>query len=105
MLRMVRNPLPKSRKGSPRRAGSAPGRRGACLGPPRPLACADEIRLSPLDEVNARLVADKVQNRKDFLLYHRATQPRRAELEHDFELWPERLGVRPGQAGEGSGAG
>lgn len=31
----------------------------------------DGIKLSPLIEVDLMLIADKVQNRKDFLLYHR----------------------------------
>ncbi len=60
---------------------------------PRSIASAADIPLSPLAEVNEMLVADKVQNRKDFLLYHRATHPRRAVLDRYFRLWLERLGV------------
>jgi hypothetical protein len=59
----------------------------------RAIATASEIVLSPLAEVNQMLVADKVQNRSDFLRYHAATHPRAAELTRYFELWLERLGV------------
>jgi hypothetical protein len=60
---------------------------------PRPIAAAADIPLSPLAEVNAMLVADKVQNRADFLRHHRATHPRAVELDRYFALWLERLGV------------
>lgn len=59
----------------------------------RVIASSLEIPLSPLPEVNQMLVADKVQNRKDFLLHHRHSHPRRAELDRYFRLWLERLGV------------
>jgi hypothetical protein len=39
------------------------------------------------------LIADKVQNRKDFELYHEATHPRSKELAMYFRLWLEKLGV------------
>lgn len=51
------------------------------------------IRLSPLYEVNDMLIADKVQNRKDFLRYHSQTHPNRAELDLYFKLWLKRLGI------------
>jgi len=59
----------------------------------RELASADEIALSPLAEVNDMLIADKVQNRHDFLRHHRDTHPRAEALERYFRLWLERLGV------------
>jgi hypothetical protein len=59
----------------------------------RPLGSAADIPLSPLAEVNAMLVADKIQNRADFLAHHRATHPRAAELDRYFRLWLERLGI------------
>jgi hypothetical protein len=59
----------------------------------RVIASADEILLSPLVEVNQMLVADKVQNRSDFLRHHAKTHPRAKELTRYFELWLERLGV------------
>jgi hypothetical protein len=59
----------------------------------RTIASAADIPLSPLDEVTHMLVADKVQNRKDFIVHHRATHARSAELDRYFGLWLERLGV------------
>jgi hypothetical protein len=53
----------------------------------------DEIELSPLREVNQMLAADKIQNRKDFVIHHRGTHPRTAELDRYFQLWLVRLGI------------
>ena len=61
----------------------------------RAIAGADDIPLSPLADVNAMLVADKLQNYKDFLLHHAATHPRSAALDRYFRLWLDRLDVAP----------
>jgi hypothetical protein len=59
----------------------------------RPIASAGDIPLSPLVEVNEMLVADKLQNWKDFVLHHRTTHPRTHALERYFAHWHERLGI------------
>lgn len=53
----------------------------------------DMIRLSPISGVNAMLIADKIQNRKDFEIYHKGTHPRSNELDVYFKMWLARLGV------------
>jgi len=53
----------------------------------------DEIQLSPLDEVNQMLVADKIQNCKDFELHHKTTHLRSKELTIYFANWFMRLGI------------
>lgn len=47
---------------------------------------------SPHEAVNNALIADKVQNRADFEIYHR-DHPRRRELARYFHIWLETLGV------------
>lgn len=43
--------------------------------------------------VRAMLIADKVQNRKDFEKYHKGTHPRSAELEAYFNAWLKALDI------------
>jgi hypothetical protein len=59
----------------------------------RPVKSLDDIELSPLREVNQMLAADRIQNRKDFVLHHRGTHPRTAELDRYFQLWLQKLGI------------
>lgn len=57
------------------------------------LVAESAIRLSPLQDVNDMLIADKVQNYKDFLIYHADTHPRADALHLYFKAWLIRLGV------------
>lgn len=47
----------------------------------------------PLHEVKLMLIADKVQNYKDFLQYHHGTHPRSFHLVRYFNMWLDYLGV------------
>lgn len=53
----------------------------------------DGVRLSPSQEVNDMLVADKVQNRKDFDLKHVNSHAKAALLSSYFDAWQRKLGV------------
>ncbi len=57
----------------------------------RKIKSLDEIQLSVFKEVNDMLIADKVQNYKDFLKYHAGTHPRSVELDQYFNNWITKL--------------
>ena len=59
-----------------------------------------EIKLSVIPEVNQMLIADKVQNRKDFERYHRSTHARSNQLDYYFKLWLTKLEVSEEQYSE-----
>lgn len=60
----------------------------------RHVQSVDEIALS-LPQVTKMLIADKVQNYKDFITYHKSTHPRSIELSQYFNNWLTRLTVPP----------
>lgn len=51
------------------------------------------IRLSPLSEVNDMLIADKVQNYKDFIKYHKGMHSRSVQLDQYFNEWLTALAI------------
>lgn len=53
----------------------------------------EDLERSPIREVMDMLVADKVQNRKDFEMYHLTTHPRREELRQYFANWMSILSI------------
>lgn len=55
------------------------------------------IKLSPLQEVNEMLIADKVQNRKDFELYHKGVHANSDRLDAYFKEWLQALNVSEDQ--------
>lgn len=52
-----------------------------------------EIELSPLKEVNDMLIADKIQNYADFIIYHSKTHPKKERLDEYFKNWLKRLDI------------
>lgn len=52
-----------------------------------------KLTLSPLPQVNMMLIADKVQNRADFDIYHKGKHVRSKELDFYFQTWHNALGV------------
>ena len=59
----------------------------------RKINSIEEIRLSPLKDVNDMLIADKIQNKKDFEIYHKDTHHRSNELDEYFNNWLTKLNV------------
>jgi hypothetical protein len=51
----------------------------------------DQIELSILREVNMMLYADKIQNEKDFSLYHKGSHPNSLLLSNYFHNWINKL--------------
>ena len=54
---------------------------------PSTITCKGMPTPGPLEEVHHMLIADKVQNYKDFQVHHAATHARSAELVMYFEQW------------------
>jgi hypothetical protein len=59
----------------------------------RDVVCIGKPSCGPLPEVRDMLIADKVQNYKDFLTYHAGTHARSRELDHYFRFWLQALGI------------
>ncbi|NCQ51449.1 hypothetical protein GW796_06060 [archaeon] len=57
----------------------------------RSIESISDIVLSPLQEVNDMLIADKIQNYKDFIIHHKGTHPRSEILENYFNNWLTKL--------------
>lgn len=53
----------------------------------------DAFYLGPFKDVRAMLIADKVQNRKDFLIHHYGTHDKSIELDRYFCNWLRALAV------------
>lgn len=51
----------------------------------------DDIELGPVPGIRQMLIADKIQNYKDFLIYHKDTHERAAELDEYFKNWLAKL--------------
>lgn len=59
-----------------------------------------DVKLGPVEEVRLMLLADKIQNYKDFLKYHQHTHERRHELAQYFLNWFGILGITLSQVNE-----
>ncbi len=57
----------------------------------RKIGTVDDIKLSPLQDVNDMLKADKIQNYKDFVLHHYGKHERSDILNKYFHNWFDRL--------------
>lgn len=53
----------------------------------------EDINLSPLQEVNDMLIADKIQNYKDFIIYHSKSHDRKDILDTYFKNWLIKLNI------------
>jgi hypothetical protein len=51
----------------------------------------DDLPHMVFKEVSDMLIADKIQNYKDFLMYHKDTHPRKEKLDNYFNLWIKHL--------------
>lgn len=54
---------------------------------------AKDIDLGPMLEMRGMLIADKIQNRKDFEVYLKGNVWNSQDLDYYFKVWLERLGV------------
>lgn len=59
----------------------------------RDISSIDDIELSGNDAVNYALIADKVQNYKDFMLYHYGKHDSSDRLFNYFHNWFDKLGI------------
>lgn len=59
----------------------------------RTITNIDEIKLSPIAEVNIMLKADKIQNYKDFMKYHKDSHEKAEIINQYFNNWFEALNL------------
>lgn len=59
----------------------------------REITSLDDIQLSVMKDVNDMLIADKVQNRKDFELFHLGKHERSNELDSYFKNWLRKFDI------------